>query len=102
MRISDWSSDVCSSDLCYAGSLGFGGVTWWATGSPWIGGGVLVGFTAVYVFFLAGKARSAAAEIDPDGLSRQQKRALNRKNKRSEERRVGKECVNTCRTRVWT
>lgn len=67
--------------ICYAGSLGFGGVTWWATGSPWIGGGVLVGFTAVYVFSLAGKARGAAAEMAPEGLSRQQKRALSRKNK---------------------
>lgn len=67
--------------ICYAGSLGFGGVTWWATGSPWIGGGVLVGFTAVYVFSLAGKARAADAGGTPEGLSRQQKRALSRKSK---------------------
>lgn len=67
--------------MCYAGSLGFGGVTWWATGSPWLGGGVLVGFTAVYVFNLAGRARDAADPAAPEELSRQQRRALNRKNK---------------------
>jgi hypothetical protein len=68
--------------MCYAGSLGFGGVTWWATGNPWIGGGVLVGFTAVYVFSLAGKARDAAPVEHSQGMSRQQKRALGRKNKK--------------------
>src|SRR3546814_13286775 len=95
MRISDWSSDVCSSDL-----------TLWAT---WIGFtpdrlsvGVRVGFErsglgavhsgliprfplavrhAVYVF-----ARLVLAH----------RRAL-----RSEERRVGKACVSTCRSR-WS
>src|SRR3546814_10367884 len=64
MRISDWSSDVCSSDLF--------------------------------------------EEID-DGASRieQRERALaigglaHRAERRSEERRVGKECVSTCRSR-WS
>ena len=67
--------------ICYAGSLGFGGVTWWATGSPWIGGGVLVGFTAVHVFSLAAKARDDSPATPAEGLSRQQRRALDRKNK---------------------
>ncbi|WP_370155243.1 hypothetical protein [Ferrovibrio sp.] len=66
--------------ICYAGSLGFGGLAWWATGDAWIGGGVLIGFTAVYVFYIAGKFTSGrpAAESDA-GLSRQQKRAAKRK-----------------------
>ena len=68
--------------ICYAGSLGSGGLVWWATGNPWIGGGVLVGFTAVYVFSLAGKAKGAEGPVNPADLSRQQRRALDRKNKK--------------------
>lgn len=67
--------------ICYAGSLGFGGLAWWATGNPWIGGGVLVAFTAAYVFYLAGQATKEPAQTAAEGLSRQQKRALKRKNK---------------------
>src|SRR3546814_6371061 len=59
MRISDWSSDVCSSDL---GNYG-----------PWV---------PPFVAFLEPPS-------DPVGLGR------------SEERRVGKECVSTCRSR-WS
>src|SRR3546814_4057148 len=68
MRISDWSSDVCSSDLiigeCHA-ALEFGAVD---------------EFGAVEIF---GLPRGVGAVI------------------RSEERRVGKECVSTCRSR-WS
>ena len=67
--------------VCYAGSLGLGGFAWWGTGSPWIGGGVLVGFTAVYVFWLAGQFNSAPKAVSPEGLSRQQKREMKRKGK---------------------
>src|SRR3546814_11442744 len=59
MRISDWSSDVCSSDL----------------GLPSTG-------------WLLSDERSAPPSIDLYGS-------------RSEERRVGKECVSTCRSR-WS
>src|SRR3546814_4223772 len=69
MRISDWSSDVCSSDLVYAG----GSVTLQG-GSDAIAGASAGGGAAT--------SRSDA-EI------------------RSEERRVGKECVSTCRSR-WS
>lgn len=68
--------------VCYAGSLGFGGLAWWATGSPWIGGGVLVAFTAAYVFYLAGRANAAEPKpVSVEGLTRQQKRELKRKGK---------------------
>src|SRR3546814_14036010 len=62
MRISDWSSDVCSSDLRAA----------------------------------AGTRRCPAVAVPryPVGL----RRAVGH---RSEERRVGKECVSTCRSR-WS
>src|SRR3546814_5307623 len=70
MRISDWSSDVCSSDLTWEGKTGFAdgircdeeGNVWSSAG--WVGDGY-------------------------DGVHR------------SEERRVGKECVSTCRSR-WS
>ena len=68
--------------ICYAGSLGLGGLAWWGTGSPWIGGGVLVAFTAIYVFWIAGKFAPAKAKpVSPDSLSRQQKREMKRKGK---------------------
>lgn len=67
--------------ICYAGSIGFGGLAWWATDNPWIGGGVLVAFTAAYVFYLAGQAAKPPKQVSSEGLSRQQKRALKRKNK---------------------
>src|SRR3546814_4406258 len=64
MRISDWSSDVCSSDLCRKGACAASHMT---------------------VADTAGRAIQAAATNTT----------------RSEERRVGKECVSTCRSR-WS
>src|SRR3546814_20787348 len=80
MRISDWSSDVCSSDL-----------------------GVVE---------QAAPMRGEAAVGDQGGVGRQgpvqlvqQPRHVDRPlvggQTRSEERRVGKECVSTCRSR-WS
>src|SRR3546814_3767941 len=77
MRISDWSSDVCSSDLARRGGehlflhdrIGFG-----------LGGG------------------------EPDRPTPGAVRAHRHRRRhlaRSEERRVGKECVSTCRSR-WS
>src|SRR3546814_6062897 len=73
MRISDWSSDVCSSDLAHPrfGDLGAAA----AIGEAWVSEG----------------ADGPAFNFD---LSRTGDR-------RSEERRVGKECVSTCRSR-WS
>src|SRR3546814_7109771 len=74
MRISDWSSDVCSSDLvtvCAVPTAAF-------LASPTVGFAPLTAqFTDLSVPGLA-----------PIGS-------------RSEERRVGKECVSTCRSR-WS
>src|SRR3546814_16073349 len=99
MRISDWSSDVCSSDLQHRARdfLRIGKV-----GQP---------------AFVDGDARDGQpfdqrlSELDPDlvmvaaqrhflmldiviGIARADRA-------RSEERRVGKECVSTCRSR-WS
>src|SRR3546814_1412489 len=65
MRISDWSSDVCSSDLvCLLDRNGLRPARWVTTKNGYI---------------------TLASEV---GV-------------RSEERRVGKECVSTCRSR-WS
>src|SRR3546814_6983255 len=75
MRISDWSSDVCSSDLTDAAVLA-------------LKAGVDIDMMAdAYRKGLPvalKQGRVTMAEID-----------------RSEERRVGKECVSTCRSR-WS
>src|SRR3546814_16049340 len=74
MRISDWSSDVCSSDL-WVGDVAGGGLGKGA-GTP----------TPTEIERLRKKLCD-----DPDSFT-----AF-----RSEERRVGKECVSTCRSR-WS
>src|SRR3546814_17524197 len=93
MRISDWSSDVCSSDLYAWGALSdhtgqrvkllrfsaavalassFG--LWWNGGAWWLGLVLVVMFTPTRSMMSLTEARS-------------------------EERRVGKACVSTCRSR---
>src|SRR3546814_8452847 len=62
MRISDWSSDVCSSDLLVDAVLGLG------------------------------QKQAVPVGVGDSGAVR---------DSRSEERRVGKECVSTCRSR-WS
>src|SRR3546814_5674495 len=82
MRISDWSSDVCSSDLdtmqrvalLNASDVPFDG---YVTLAPWT----------------EQMWEQHWRIIDEDGISLRYQR--------SEERRVGKECVNTCRSR-WS
>src|SRR3546814_8373062 len=76
MRISDWSSDVCSSDLVPGIELMF----------P---------VEANAVFLRA--PEKVLASLRERGSSAS--RGLHRS--RSEERRVGKECVSTCRSR-WS
>src|SRR3546814_8837988 len=71
MRISDWSSDVCSSDLLslLLSHLSFPDLPARALESDWVEESVAGAWTAPLL--------------------------------RSEERRVGKECVSTCRSR-WS
>src|SRR3546814_3743326 len=80
MRISDWSSDVCSSDL--AGVVAYSALYWVPASPlpdvmPW-------GVVAQGIIFGTSYALLAMGLI-----------------LRSEERRVGKECVSTCRSR-WS
>src|SRR3546814_10780240 len=65
MRISDWSSDVCSSDLCI--------------------------FLCKTTFYCANLVFSHIKSVPWNWIAWT----------RSEERRVGKECVSTCRSR-WS
>src|SRR3546814_1629602 len=90
MRISDWSSDVCSSDLqqVLGALLGHRG----RCGDEVVGAGLQARQQA-------GELRrfdhDAAGGAPPDLVGEVDVEA------RSEERRVGKECVSTCRSR-WS
>src|SRR3546814_12801396 len=97
MRISDWSSDVCSSDL----GLGQGIADF--HGHRHL---VLAELVLQEAFqLLEGEGRRIGAQLDEGlgrlaaiGIGHADHRALLA---RSEERRVGKECVSTCRSR-WS
>src|SRR3546814_20820259 len=98
MRISEWSSDVCSSDLHSLGLL-YSAFTYY-TGFKVNSGEYKVMGLAPY-----GEPRFAQAILDnvmdlkPDGSFRLDMSYFDYC--RSEERRVGKECVCTCRSR-WS
>src|SRR3546814_19549587 len=74
MRISDWSSDVCSSDLA-SGVDSVVAAAGWAT--------VAADHDFAQTFFVHHRTN----------------RTPDQPRNRSEERRVGKECVSTCRSR---
>src|SRR3546814_11713889 len=99
MRISDWSSDVCSSDLL-AESDALGAT---ATGTLRVTnsaerGGLIAGDLTIpearYKII-----RQGAADV-PELQGVRRKGAPPQQESRSEERRVGKECVSTWRFRV--
>src|SRR3546814_2156156 len=75
MRISDWSSDVCSSDL-------------------------IAGLPAVAVLVFLARAAGAGG-VARGVLPGRRIVRVDGGVARSEERRVGKECVSTCRSR-WS
>src|SRR3546814_13098534 len=77
MRISDWSSDVCSSDLS--------GEAVSSSKAP----RALAGVT---------RRRGRAGGATPP---RPRRGSHRRPDARSDERRVGQECVSTCRSRWW-
>src|SRR3546814_14825528 len=96
MRISDWSSDVCSSDLLDLGHvlLPQGGQL----------GGVLLAEALQFlrVPLLGGVLLLGESVVGPSvGEGHHGADELVAVAHRSEERRVGKECVSTCRSR-WS
>src|SRR3546814_1731917 len=84
MRISDWSSDVCSSDL----------VRMAVTPHPF--GGLLMVFEDVTDRLSLERSYNTLTAVQQETLDN-----LYEGIARSEERRVGKECVSTCRYR-WS
>src|SRR3546814_16690397 len=100
MRISDWSSDVCSSDLV-AGRIDDVDPVILPEGGRRGGGD---GDAALLLLLHPVHGRHAVMDfadlVRPAGVVQD---ALGRRGLagRSEERRVGKECVSTCRSR-WS
>src|SRR3546814_19213369 len=98
MRISDWSSDVCSSDLFMTPRSSDGESVRKHVSTAVIGtrGGVgasMLATSLAWPFSTQYKSPTALLDLDVHfGTG-----ALTR----SEERRVGKECVSTCRSR-WS
>src|SRR3546814_8920481 len=86
LRISDWSSDVCSSDLLVTAipEQVLLARKVWARDGAWV---YLVGGNDAHFPRLARMMRRPELLSDPRFATR------------SEERRVGKECVSTCRSR---
>src|SRR3546814_18769050 len=97
MRISDWSSDVCSSDLLRDNAPAYGGGAHYREATVVSEGGIVtapgsspVGFACECLRVLHPDKDETIAEV----------RAVFA-DERSEERRVGNECVSTCRSR-WS
>src|SRR3546814_17015825 len=106
MRISDWSSDVCSSDLRPSPAARVEKPK--DSPSP----AVRQNDRNKSAKRMA-KTATATAETTPtpaesndspllDTLNAEIKKMIDRGKERSEERRVGKECVSTCQSRWWT
>src|SRR3546814_15372761 len=95
MRISDWSSDVCSSDLYGSGAVA--GVVNIKTKTDI--DGLELNFNTSVPFDSGGEEYRARA-VWGQTFSRGHI-LLAADYSRSEERRVGKECVSTCRSR-WS
>src|SRR3546814_11998148 len=89
MRISDWSSDVCSSDLAYRleHSLGTGSAAATYTVTDGDGDTATAPIAFTIVDANVPTAGETQASVDDD---------------RSEERRAGQEGVSTCRSRGST
>src|SRR3546814_14345620 len=96
MRISDWSSDVCSSDLNYSEALRHSDLVWTEE-------------TIDRLFALGPDTYTPGSKMPLQRMPSAEDRedliaylkAITAAKGRSEERRVGKECVSTCRYR-WS
>src|SRR3546814_13186711 len=103
MRISDWSSDVCSSDL-FAGDhiLNEEGLGECAVGRDRLG---IERLQLLHEAGLAVDEQSIGLDTLERGQEQPSERLAHRdkgSTARSDERRVGKECVSTCGYRWWT
>src|SRR3546814_15143652 len=108
MRISDWSSDVCSSDLRLEPHLDvYGALIDDGVADGWTGLGIVIQTyqkrAPEVIRWVAARARQRGVLLSMRLVKgaywdTEVKRA---QTLRSEERRVGKECVSTCRSR-WS
>src|SRR3546814_19821802 len=95
MRISDWSSDVCSSDLVSGTTPGF-------KYSPALTKAKIKWDRASLINFITTpRAAVPGNRMAYAGQKDKAKAAAVADYLRSDERRVGKECVRTCRSRWW-
>src|SRR3546814_19933540 len=96
MRISDWSSDVCSSDL-------LPGMVYAVVARPPVVGGKLRSVRSDKALQVPGvlKVMEIPSYSGAPAFQALGGVAVVASNTRSEERRVGKECVSTCRSR-WS
>src|SRR3546814_15630867 len=111
MRISDWSSDVCSSDLGWKGLEGFRSRPLRRSRTPWLGQGQTAGFDVAYIvrcqttpFCPMEGSSTSHAFVSGNKVTRERPVRLRKSRPAfapatSEERRVGKEGVRTGRPR---
>src|SRR3546814_11932817 len=101
MRISDWSSDVCSSDLVVAAPDGKRLYVTVGSSSNIAENGLDAEQNRANILEVDPEAKTyriyAAGMRNPNGVDFDPATGQ----MRSEERRVGKECVSTCRSR-WS
>src|SRR3546814_12354312 len=98
MRISDWSSDVCSSDLLIGDYPLLTCRRGWTGLDPGPKHASLLRFARNHGRGEGDAIRTACVKYDP---RIKLKSSCSNNCARSEERRVGKECVSTCRSR-WS
>src|SRR3546814_12550075 len=108
MRISDWSSDVCSSDLsqvCVSRQSGYDSGYGASISAPCVDGP----FIAMPLEQFYGRTQGILIDVILIMRQRILCRGIEhplafgnyQAFKRSQERRVGKECVSTCRSGWW-
>src|SRR3546814_13909375 len=96
MRISDWSSDVCSSDLGQNGTTSDDRTNYFQTvpkGAP----DSMLWLESDRMGHLLGAIDQAKLDEQRAVVKNEKRQGDKRPYARSEERRVGKECVRTCR-----
>src|SRR3546814_19235987 len=102
MRISDWCSDVCSSDLI----VDIAGLVKGASKGEGLGNQFLgnIRATDAIIHVLRCFDNDNVVHVDGSVDPLRDKEIIDTElqlKDRSEERRVGKECVSTCRSRWW-
>src|SRR3546814_15505365 len=98
MRIRDWSSDLCSSDLLFVARRECAGLPLTQRlGNVGVGGGI--GQCGVRHHSHANEQRNCYSSDDQAQMLRSRHASRpSTLHKRSDERRVGKECVRTCKS----